>query len=402
MINYDEANEVIRNEFSRLLLKTEYVDILDGVDRILAGDIVSDTDLPPFTNSAMDGFALRYSEGITKWKIIGEISAGNYSNFDVGSGLAVGIMTGGRMPSQADTVIPVEDVIIENDSVRLKENGRMKKGANVRLKGSDLQKGSVALEKHTLLKPRHIAVAASCGAAKLKVFKRLKIGVLATGDELIDIEDRPDDDKIRTSNLYALLAAVSEINHEGFNLGVVRDNETDVTEKINSFLNSDLDILITTGGVSVGKYDYVKSVMENLGIKINFWKANIKPGKPVVFGTYSKNDVTKFVFGLPGNPVSCLVNFMIFAANNIREAFGIDADNSFKAVLTEGIKKKDGKRHFIRGLYSKSPDGEITVRRVGSQSSGNLADMGKSNCLIIFDEDKNELTSGEKVICIPM
>lgn len=402
MISYDEANQIIRKEFGNLKLDTEEVDILNGLDRILAGEIVSDTDLPPFTNSAMDGFAIKYSEGITKWKIIGEISAGNYSNFDVGSGLAVGIMTGGRMPATADTVIPVEDVIIENDSVSLKENAKFRKGINVRLKGNDLECGKTAIEKFTLLKPRHIAVAASCGAAKVKVFKKLKIGVLATGDELIDIETRPDDDKIRTSNLYALLAAVSEINHLGFNLGIARDNEEEVREKISSFLNGDLDILITTGGVSVGKYDFVKSVMENLGIKINFWKANIKPGKPIVFGTYRKNDVTKFIFGLPGNPVSCLVNFMIFVVNNIREAFGIDSDNCFSAKLAEGFTKKDGKRHFIRGLYSRSSGGEITVKRAGSQSSGNLAEMGKSNCLIIFDEEKRELKTGEEVTCIPM
>lgn len=402
MISYEQANDIIEKEFESLKLQTEEVELLSSVNRVLAEDIISDIDLPPFTNSAMDGFAIKFSPDVKKWKIIGEISAGNFKDFEVGSGLAVGIMTGGKMPSTADTVVPVEDVIIENDSILLKDTLKLRKGINVRLKGNDLQTGRIALTKNTLIKPNHVAVAASCGKDKIKVFRKLKFGVLATGDELVDINTPPADDKIRSSNLYSLLAAISSLNQEGVNLGVTKDNENEITDRIKSFLAGDIDILITTGGVSVGKYDYVKAVMEKLGINFNFWKANIKPGKPVVFGTYKKDGSTKFIFGLPGNPVSCLVNFMIFVANNIQKLFGLPSDNTFTAELTEDLKKKDGKKHFVRGLYYKSKEGKLFVKREGSQSSGNLAEMGKSNCLIIFNEDRKEIKTGEEVICIPV
>lgn len=402
MISYTEANEIIEKEFANLQLQTEEVDILDSTNRILAEDIYSDIDLPPFTNSAMDGFAIKFNPDIEKWKIIGEISAGNFIEYEVDNGLAVSIMTGGKMPAGADTVIPIEDVIIENDALILKDMPSFKKGINVRLKGNDLLKGKLAITKNIIVKPKHISVAASCGKSKLLVYKKLKIGVLATGDELVDITSTPGEDKIRTSNLYSILSAITEINHSGINLGIIKDNENDITNKIKSFLESDNDILITIGGVSVGKYDYVKKIMEELGIKINFWRANIKPGKPVVFGTYRNTETIKFVFGLPGNPVSCLVSFLIFIKNNIQVLLGITDDNSFTAELIEGIKKKDGKKHFIRGYFTKYPDGSVFVKRVGLQSSGNLAEMGRANCLIIIDENDSEIKTGEKVFCIPI
>ncbi len=402
MTSYNEANEIIFRELSNYKLQIEEVGLLDSTSRILAEDIFSDIDLPPFTNSAMDGFAIKFNPGITKWKIIGEISAGNFKEYNIDEGLTVSIMTGGKIPGGADTVIPIEDVIIDRDSIILKKNATFRKGINVRLKGNDLLKDKMALSGNIIIKPRHLAVAASCGKSTLKVYKRLKIAVLATGDELVDINTRLAEDKIRSSNLYALLSAINEMNQTGINLGIVKDQEDEIRTKITSFLNSENDILVTTGGVSVGKYDYVKSIMEELGIKINFWKANIKPGKPIIFGTYNNGSTIKFLFSLPGNPVSSIVNFLIFIKNNILKLFSIGKDDLFIAELTEDIKKKDGKKHFMRGMFSKSNDGNIFVKRVGLQSSGNLAEMGKANCLIIFEEEKRELKTGEKVFCIPI
>jgi len=402
MTSYEEANEIISKEFSNYKLEIEEVDLSDSTGRILAEDIYSDIDLPPFTNSAMDGFAIKFKPDTTKWKIIGEISAGNFKEYNINEGLTVSIMTGGKIPDGADTIIPIEDIIIEKDTIILKENATFRKGINIRIKGNDLLKNQIALSKNIVIKTRHIAVAASCGKSKLKVYKKLNIAVLATGDELVDITTLPGEDKIRSSNLYALLSAINEMNQTGINLGIVKDQEDEIRTRITSFLNSDNNILITTGGVSVGKYDYVKSIMEELGININFWKANIKPGKPIIFGTYNNGSGIKFVFGLPGNPVSCIVNFLIFIKNNILHLLGVEKDDLFIAELTEDLKKKDGKKHFMRGMFSKNIEGNILVKRVGLQSSGNLAEMGKANCLIIFDEEKRELKTGEKVFCIPI
>ena len=212
MINYDEANSLIEKEFEKLVLQTEVINLLDSINRVLAEDIISDINLPPFTNSAMDGFAIKYNPAIKKWKVIGEISAGNFQDYQLGDGLAVSIMTGGKLPETADTVIPIEDVIIENDLVSLKEDTSFKKGINVRLQGNDLLKGKIALNKNIILKPKHISVAASCGKEKIKVYKRVKISVLATGDEIVEINEIPSEDKIRNSNLYSLSGSKTPIS----------------------------------------------------------------------------------------------------------------------------------------------------------------------------------------------
>lgn len=402
MITYNEANSIIEKELQQLKIETEEVDLADCTNRILAEDIYSDINLPPFTNSAMDGYAVQFNPDIRKWKITGEISAGNYKNYDIGSGLAVSIMTGGKLPEKADTVIPIEDVTIEDDFVIINEDSVYRKGINVRQAGNDLIEGKVAVGKNTLLRPKHIAVAASCGKSRLRVYKKIKIGVLGTGDELVEVSEIPSEDKIRSSNVYSLLSAIADIGHTGINLGIAKDDKDEVAAKLKSFLESDTDILITTGGVSVGKYDFVRSLMEELGIRIHFWKVNIKPGKPVVFGTHSDGQRMRFVFGLPGNPVSCLVSFIIFIKKNLFKLFGVIQDDFFFAILAEDIRKKDGKLHFMRGLYNKDSSGNVSVKRVGLQSSGNLAEMGRSNCLILFDEEKIEMRSGEKVICIPI
>jgi molybdopterin molybdotransferase len=402
MISYSEANIIIERELRKIEIETEEVGILESTNRILAEDIHSDINLPPFTNSAVDGYAVKFNEGIHNWKIIGEIRAGNYKDYEIGNGLTVSIMTGGKMPPGADTVIPIEDAFIENDSLILKESVAFRKRINVRHVGNDLLRNEIAINKNVIIKPKHIAVAASCGKKRLKVYKKFRIGVMASGDELIEVSETPDDDKIRSSNVYSLLSAINDFNQTGMDLGIAKDNKEDIRSKFESFINSDIDILVTSGGVSVGKYDFVKTVLEELEIRINFWKVNIKPGKPLLFGTYDNKGKIKIIFGLPGNPVSCLVNFIIFIKNNILKILGVEDDPYFTAVLKEDISKKDGKRHFMRGLYAKDSQGNILVKRVGMQSSGNLAEMAKSNCLIIFDEDKTNIREGEKVFCIPI
>ena len=183
MISYQEANSIIEKEFRKLQLETEEVDLLNSTSRILAENIYSDIDLPPFTNSAMDGYTIHYKPNVKKWKIIGEVRAGDFRNYEIGDDCAVSVMTGGRLPDKADTVIPIEEVVIADAYIILKENASLKKGIYVRQKGDDLPRGEIAVKKNTLLKPRHVSVAASCGKSKLKVYKKLAVGVLVTGDE---------------------------------------------------------------------------------------------------------------------------------------------------------------------------------------------------------------------------
>ncbi len=401
MISYQEANNIILKEFSSFKSQTKEVDLLDSLNYVLAEDIHSDINFPAFDNSAMDGFAIIYSEKVKEWQSIGEISAGNYKEFNLTETATVQIMTGGKIPGNCTAVIPVEDVVIEGNSIKLKEDAKLKEGQNIRILGEDLLSGNIVLEKNTVMNPQIISAAAACGKSKINVYEKLKIGVLATGDELIDINEIPTGDKIRATNLYSLLSAINQINMTPVNLGFANDEKENLESKIKSALESDINILLTTGGVSVGKYDFVKEIFESLSVQIKFWKVNIKPGKPLLFGMYHKDDNPVFVFGLPGNPVSSLVNFKIFVEKNINKLFSIEQGDTLKAILLSDISKRDSKRHFVRGRYKYDiSQGKHAVEKVGSQSSGNLVGMSKANCLIIFEEEKRNLEKGEVIECI--
>ncbi len=399
MISFNEANQIISNEFKELQISQECVDLPNSVNRILSEDVYSDLNLPPFNNSAMDGYAIMYNEGIRSWKITGEISAGNFIEHSLDDYSAVTIMTGGKLPANCDTIIPVEFVLVNGDEVKLKDEVEIKKGQNIRKAGDDLAKGKLALPKDTFLKPHHIAAAASCGKVNLKVYGKLRIGVLATGDELVDIHETPQDDKIRCSNLYSLLSAIRDMNMQAINFGIVKDNKQLIRDRIKWAFESDLDIFLTTGGVSVGKFDYLKEIYEELGVDIKFWQVYVKPGKPALFGTYKNNDKTILVFGLPGNPVSCLVNFILFVKQNILRYFNNEDQNHVQAVLEDDLKKEDKKRHFMRGFLTYN-EGAYYVKKVGSQSSGNIAQMAMSNCLIVVEEERFNPAKGELVKCI--
>ena len=400
MISYEDAQKILHEEFNFLLLKTEQIDLLNCTNRILAEDVYSDIDLPPFDNSAMDGIAIKFNDKIKDWKLIGEIPAGNFNNVNLDDNSAISIMTGSKLPQGCDTVIPVEDIDIKDNNAVLKSNAPFQKGMNIRRQGEDLLKTNIALQKHTLLKPHHVSVAASCGRSSLKVFKRLRIGVLATGDELVDIHETPSDDKIRCSNLYAIISAIRNINMHSVNFGIAKDNKELIQSRLKWALESELDILITTGGVSVGKFDFVKEVFEELHVATRFWRVKIKPGKPVFFGTYQHNEGKTLVFGLPGNPVSSLVNFLLFVQLNINHLYNITSNKKFFAILEDDLKKEDGKRHFMRGIIRYGDDGKFYVKKMGSQSSGNLAEMGKANCLIIVEEERTNPVKGEQVECM--
>jgi molybdopterin molybdotransferase len=398
MINYNEALEIIKSEFEKLTLHTEEVDLLESFNRILAEDVIADVDLPPFDNSAVDGYAIKFSER-AQWKIIGEISAGNYSSFTLTENDAVLITTGSKLPPNADTIIPIEDVEVNGKDLFLKQNSFFKKGMNIRTQGNDLRKNEIAVHCFTKIDAKTIAVLASCGKEKVKVYSKLNAAILATGDELIPINEKPTDDKLRVSNNYSLYAAIKEMNHTVINLGFVNDDKKIITEKIKAALSLNIDLLITTGGVSVGKYDFLKEVFKEQGVKEKFWKVNIKPGKPIYFGLYEKDERRILVFGLPGNPVSSLVNFYVFIKPAIEFLFKQNEWKSVTATLQNDLRKKDGKRHFLRGILFEE-NGEWKVTADFSQSSGNLVEMSRANCLIEIEGDRLNPKKGERVKCI--
>jgi molybdopterin molybdotransferase len=401
MVSFNEAFQIIEDEFFQINKDIIEVGIPESTGFTLAEDIYADVDLPSFNNSSMDGYAINFDGNQKSWDIIGEISAGNFRDYVIDVNSAVRIMTGGRIPDNANAVVPIEDIIEDKDKFILRDGIKIKLNQNIRFKGEDLKSDHIALSKNTFLKAQNIALAAACGKTRLKVYRKLSIGVLATGDEIVDISTNPGEDKVRATNLYSLLSAIEETGMNSVNLEIVRDDKILLRNSITEALNSELDILITTGGVSVGKYDYLKDVLKETGVDTIFWKVNIKPGRPLFFGKYVKCNKTVLIFGLPGNPVSSFVNFTLFIKSAIQKYYGKDCINFLRATLETQVKKRDSKRHFIRGIIRfDNISNKFLVKIMGPQSSGNLAGLSNSNCLIVLPEEMIDPQAGEEVSCI--
>jgi molybdopterin molybdotransferase len=401
MISYQEALKIIRDEFSSLKLITEDVDLLDSLNRILAEDVYADTDLPPYTNSSMDGYAVKFNPSRCKWKLTGEISAGNYNLLTLTDDDAVRVMTGSKLPIHTSAVIPVEEVNVENNIVKLSAEVLLKENQYIRKMGEDISEGTLCLPKNQIITSNKIPLLGACGKDKVKVYGKLKIGVLATGDELVDINSKIKEDEIRGTNLYSLISAVNEMNMTAVNLGFVKDNKEKLRESIARALDSDIDILLTSGGVSVGKYDYLNEIFIELGIEIKFWKVNIKPGKPLVFAVFKKNEKQKFIFGLPGNPVSAFVTFALFVKPAVEHLYGVELIKSANAEIEEAIIKNDNKRNFLRGILTFNFDErKYFVKAAPAQSSGDMVQLSNANCLIVIEEERLNPQKGEMVKCI--
>jgi molybdopterin molybdotransferase len=382
--------------------ETEVIHLQHAHERILAEEIIAGEDIPPFDNSGMDGFAVR-SEDIaqapTLLKLVGEVSAGNVLSRRVEQGEAVHITTGGQIPPGADAVIQIEwTESVYGTSVRVMKS--IPPGHNIRRAGEDIHLGEKIFEKGRRLRAVELGVLASLGRAQVQVYRVPHVAVLATGNELVGIDQAPPQGKIRNSNSSALLALLQETNSLPVDLGVAGDDRTKLREKIVKGLES--DALITAGGVSVGSYDFVQEVMKDVGVEIKFWKVNIKPGMPLLFGVYKGKlgeGPVKPVFGLPGNPVSAFVTFTKFVRPALRKMMGESSPEkelSFEARLEHEIKTTDGKRHFMRGILG-SRDGVLTVRTTGSQASNLLTSVAKANCLIIVPETVDSVRKGDLV-----
>lgn len=401
MLNYNQAYDIVKKEIAQIKLTTEQIDILESTGRYLAEDIYPDMHLPSFSNSAMDGYALRYDYLRSKYRIIGEIKAGDECEYELQADECVSIMTGAKVPDSADTVIPIEDVIIDDNFIVLRDSAINAFGDHIRFQGDDLNKDSIALKSRSKINSNQIPLLATCGKKFIKVFRKIKIGVLTTGSELIDIEKMPVKSQIRASNLYSILENVTSLNQHPINYGFIEDDKELLKAKISQILNDDIDILITSGAVSVGKYDFIHEVLAELHCETIFWQVNIKPGKPLLFSHFIKNDRKILILGLPGNPVSSFVNFKIFAERAINDYFGNTKLDYFTAELTEPITKSDGKRHFIRAVSFYDEIKNKTFAKLTKQhTSGNLYGLSKSNCLIEMPETVEIYNQGAIVKCI--
>ncbi len=381
-------------------LDTERVFLKDAVGRFLAEDITSDTDKPLFDNSAMDGYAVKAEDiaGASEdnpviLKLVGEHSAGTLQEFEVSKGTAVKIFTGAPIPRGADTVVPVEFTEAKDSLVYIKRE--FKKGANIRLRGEDVKEGEVILRKGHPVRGYEVGLLAFVNRTTVKVYRRPRVAILSTGDELLELgEVQSRASQIRSSNHHMLYSLVEEAGAQAYQLGIAPDEPQELLELLKSCYN--YDIFVTTGGVSMGEKDYVQYLVSEVGIDVKFHRLRIKPAKPVLFGTYGEN---KLFFGLPGNPVSCAVAFDLLVYPAIRVMLG--AKDIFKrkytATLVKDFRRRDAKRREFARARVWFEKGKFWCEPHPKQQSHMLTSLVESNAYMIVPEGKQEILEGEEV-----
>ncbi len=395
MISVDEASEKILSHIYPLGF--EKVSLLDALGRVIAEDIYAKRDIPPLDNSAMDGYALRFEDiqkasrkDPVRLEVIEDLPAGFISKKKIERGKAIRIMTGAPIPKGADAVIPVEETKKEDGAVLIFKAAAP--GENIRKSGEDVKKGDRVISQGDTLRPAEVGMLASVGRSFVLVYQRPLVAILCTGDELVDVDGELEEAKIISSNSYTLAAQVRDCGAIPVQLGIAKDRKEEIEEKLRQGTRA--DVLISSAGISVGDYDFVKEVMKNLGMEMIFWKVAMRPGQPLAFGTIGE----KPVFGLPGNPVSSMISFEQFVRPSLRKMMGCRQlfRPVIEAILKEEIKKMPGRRYFIRGSVSFEKD-QYVVTTTGEQGSGILRSMVRANGLIVIPEDQKMVRAGEKV-----
>ena len=377
-------------QFLSPVTETEDLATMQSLGRVLAADIISPSNVPNHNNSAMDGFAFKFSANLKTLNIIGTAFAGNAFEGVVKAGECVKIMTGAVIPAGADTVVMQERIVIKSDRITLLDES--KQGANVRLAGEDLRIGQTVLAKGHILKPADLGLIASLGVGDVSVFRKLKVVFFSTGDELVSVGKKLAEGQIYDSNRYTLFGMLSRLGVVISDLGVVPDDPIRL-EKTLLKAASEHDVVITSGGVSVGEADYMKGLLTKHG-QVLFWKINMKPGRPLAYGKVSN----AHYFGLPGNPVSAMVTFYQFVREALICLMGSAAKPLplFQVECTEAIKKATGRTEFQRGILFEA-DGAWKVKPLPNQGSGVLSSMSVANCFIVLDDTIGNCEAGKMV-----
>ncbi len=388
---FEEARQIILESVATLGI--EQVPLLDAVGRILADDIVAPSDLPLTDNSAMDGYAVRAAtcrEG-TRLEVVGFIPAGGVISTVVVPGTAIKIMTGARIPPGCDAVVPVEEAEEENGFVTVK--APVKRDQHIRFKGEDIAAGETAITAGTLVRPPEIGLLATFGRAVVPVYRRPRVAILSTGDELVDLGTPPTPGKIVNSNSYSLAAALKEIGAEPVLLGIAIDTRESLQAKMVEGLKA--DAMITSAGVSAGDLDLVRDVLAELGVSQLFWKVLVKPGGPTAFGVRG----TTPVFSLPGNPVSTMITFEEFVRPALLKMMGHRRvfRRRVPATLREEVRKKPGKVNFLRVRLERI-NGSLTATTSGDQNTGILKTMIQADGIALLPRDSTRFAAGEEIM----
>jgi len=390
-----KAREVIAR-FLAPVTATERLNLRAALGRVLAEDVVSPLNVPANDNSAMDGYAVRFAdlkgEGSVALKVAGTSFAGVPFQGALKAGECVRIMTGGVMPNGTDTIVMQEHVKAEQDRVTI--GAGHKKGQHLRRAGEDLGTGQVALKRGIVLRPADIGLISSLGIGEVSVYRKLRVAFFSTGDELVSVGSQPKEGQIFDSNRYTLHGMLSRLGCEVLDMGVVRDDPM-LLEKAFKDAASAADVVITSGGVSVGEADFVKVLLDKLG-EVVFWKIAMKPGRPLAYGKIGH----AHFFGLPGNPVSVMVTFYQFVRDALLVLGGanpVEPIPTFTATCSARLKKAPGRTEFQRGILTQDAAGNWSVRVTGEQGSGILRSMSEANCFIILPTDQGNVAPGSLV-----
>jgi molybdopterin molybdotransferase len=390
-----KAREVIAR-FLSPVTTIERVSVRAALGRVLAEDVISPVDVPSHDNSAMDGYAVRFADlkadSQVKLKMTGSSFAGVPFKGTVAAGEAVRIMTGGVVPDGADTIVMQEHAEAKDGQITI--GGGHKKNQHLRRAGEDLQRGQPALRRGQPLRPAETGLIASLGVAEISVYRKLRVAFFSTGDELVSIGSPLGEGQIYDSNRYTLHGMLTRLGCEVIDMGVVRDDPK-LLEAAFREAAAVADVVITSGGVSVGEADFVKELLNQMG-EVVFWKIAMKPGRPLAYGKIGN----AHFFGLPGNPVSVMVTFYQFVRDALLKLSGrdpIETLPTFKVPCTSVLKKAPGRTEFQRGILSRDNAGNLSVRVTGEQGSGILRSMSEANCFIILPTEQGNVTSGTLV-----
>lgn len=390
------------------LAETELCSLANLTGRVLAEDLVSPINVPAQTNSAMDGFALCLPETAVvseQWALVGESYAGHGFAGSLAPGQAVLITTGAPVPEGANTVVMKEFARVEGDVLLLERPDAVRPGENIRQAGEDLSQGSVALEQGIRLQAQHQGLIASLGYTGVKVYRKVRVAVFSTGDEVVAQGQSLPAHSIYDTNRFTLQGLLKKLDCDVTDLGILPDDEVRLTQAL-SEAASDSDVVISSGGVSVGDADYIKGALNQVG-QTGFWRLNLRPGRPFACGLLDKaTDETSpraLFYGLPGNPVAVMVTFLQLVQPALRKLAGEKnwAPCRIPVESSEKMRSRLGRTDFHRGIFSVSPEGKLVVRTTGSQGSGILRSMVEANCLIEISDDVSAVAPGDSVMIQP-